>query len=244
MGSYVGWQRHGNQELSQVSNQQTEILWRGVHVFASEIDSPACLPLFRVLVCQTCWQLCGRGSIPSLKGSLYSGKETSAVELKGPGDEPKIIEVFEPTIGDPKDHHCVELFGNYGLNWIGANMRCGEIEENRVVNLDRPWRNNVPKADVYLDGDACSINDCIGLDANAAVFEVFSDRCCGKTLDVEGNAIIRNSSRTNGLEGIRHRLWVICSITKQIQVSCRTKGIGHPCHKEQRTLENKAFTMF
>jgi hypothetical protein len=123
-----------------------------VHVFPSEVCFPARIPLFCVLVCQSCRQSGWHGSIQAIECSLYRSKETGAVKLKGSGNEPEIIEVFESAIGDPQSHHCVELFSNYSLDWIGANMRRREIEENGVVNLDRTRRNNVPKADVHLDG--------------------------------------------------------------------------------------------
>jgi len=32
-------------------------------------------------------------------------------------------------------------------------MRCWEIEENGVIDLDRPRRDDISKADVYLNGD-------------------------------------------------------------------------------------------
>lgn len=105
-----------------------------------------------------------------------------------------MVEVFEPTIGGPQDHHRVELFGYYGLDWIGANMRCRKIEKNGIVNLNRPRHDYVPKADVHLDGDACSINDRMGLDANAAIFEIFSDGAAvspsmSKTTPSSGTAV-------------------------------------------------------
>lgn len=146
-----------------------------------------------------------------------------------------IVEVFEPAIGDSQGDHCVELFGNYGLSWIGANMRCRKVEKNGIVNLDRRWRDDVPKTDVYLDGDACSIHDRKAW-TNAAIFKIFSDRCCGRTLDVEGNTIIGNCGRTDGFEGVRYRLWIMSTVAEQ--------DSSLACHKSQRALEEKAFPMF
>ena len=81
-------------------------------------------------------------------------------------------------------------------------MGCGEIEENGIINLDRRWRNNVPKADVYLDRNACSIDGRIRLDADASICKIFSDGCCGESLYVEDNAIVGNSGRTDGFESV------------------------------------------
>jgi hypothetical protein len=49
------------------------------------------------------------------------------------------------------------------------------MKENWVVNLDLPRCDNVPKADVDLNGSACSVNDGISLDTNPSIFEVFTE---------------------------------------------------------------------
>ena len=123
-------------------------------------------------------------------------------------------------------------------------MRYGEIEKNGIVNLDRSWSNNIPKADVYLNGDTRSVNNRIGLDADAAVFEVFSDGRCGNTVDIKDNTIVWDDGRADVFESIRYRLRGIGAITEEIQVSRWTERIGNPRYKKQCTLEDKAFTMF
>jgi len=69
------------------------------------------------------------------------------------GKSAKGHEVFKPTIGNPQRHHSAELFRSYGFDRISAKMRCWEIKENGVVDLDRPRRDAISKADVYLNGD-------------------------------------------------------------------------------------------
>jgi hypothetical protein len=117
---------------------------------------------------------------------LHSSVHSSTIQLKGSGDQPKVIEVFEATIGNPQHHHSVELFRNYRFDRIGAKMRCWGIEESRVVDFDRPRRDDISKADVYLNGDSCVVNDCLGTDSNPTVLNVFADWRGRYPLNVEG----------------------------------------------------------
>ena len=82
------------------SNQQIQVVRRGVHLFAFDKGFPPRIPLFRVLIRQACWNIGWHGGFPSFKGSLHSGKQTGMVKFKGPGNQPKVIEIFEPTISD------------------------------------------------------------------------------------------------------------------------------------------------
>ena len=122
-------------------------------------------------------------------------------------------------------------------------MRGRRIEENWVVNLDRSRRNNVAKADVYLNGNARPIDGRMGLDSNSAILKVFADWCCRKTLNVEGHTIVWNSGRTYRFEGVGKFLRAIGSVAEQIQVSRWPEGIGNPRHKEQGALEDEAITV-
>lgn len=164
-------------------------------------------------------------SIPPLKGTLYSGKQTGLFKLKSSRDKPEIIEVFESAIGDAQGDHCIELLGNYRLDRVAANMGRREIQEGRVIGLNWPRCNDVPKADIYLNSDACSINHRACLDANTAIFEIFSDRRCRKPLGIKLNAIVWHEGRTDVPECQCQRLWTAITIAEEVQVPSRTEGI-------------------
>jgi hypothetical protein len=107
-------------------------------------------------------------------------------------------------------------------------MRYRIIQEDRVVNLDWATRDDVAKAYVYLNRDACSVNDCMGVDSDSAVFQVVADRRRRETLNVESNAVVWDRCRADGLESVSHGFWIIGTRTEEIQVSRRTKGIRKP----------------
>jgi len=122
-------------------------------------------------------------------------------------------------------------------------MRHGGVEKNGVIDLDRPRRDNIAEANVYLNGYARSINDRVSLDANSAVLKVFADGSRGKAVDVEGHTVAWDGSGADGLEGICYCLHIAGPIAKKIQVSRGAERIVKPSHKEQGALEDEAVPM-
>ena len=73
------------------------------------------------------------------------------MELESAGQDPQVIEILHPAVGDAEHDHGLELLGHDRLPRVGLQHGGREIEQHRVGDLDRRRRHHVAEADVDLD---------------------------------------------------------------------------------------------
>src|SRR5690606_36158336 len=100
------------------------------------------------------------------------------------GDQPQVVIVLQPAVGDAARRQGMEFLGDHGLDRIRPHTRRWRIEQCRIVDLDGTGSDRIAEADIDLDRDARAGDRGLRAYPYTAIFKILADRRGFESIDI------------------------------------------------------------
>ena len=134
----------------------------------------------------------------------------------------------------------MELLGNDGFGWIGADPRLRRsFQQSRIAGIG--WRrlDGVAESDIDAHLYSGAANPGPEVATNRGVLGVLSKWFYVQRLDIENDSIVDNRYHANGADGRADAALPGVSVTSKVEIPGGTVGRLTPQSEQHRSLQNK-----